>query len=125
MNQALMFAQQQLRQYESRCRSAAMTVANCRSIPEVVRAARIHEPPMLRGLTRGISAPKALHQAAVTRINELVDAQLKTLEAEPDLALRRAAVGKLHRSDWDFLRGTYASEWRRAEDASQRLLLRP
>lgn len=126
MNTAVnLHVQNLVRRYESDCSSAAARIRTLRSIEEVVRAARVSANPLIRSLVRSLPAHKALDGAASRRLDELIQAQLDDVELEPDVEKRKEILGRLRSRDWEFLRGDYAMQWRRADAGATRLIHAP
>jgi hypothetical protein len=93
---------------------------------EVVRATDVSVRPELRAMARNYPCYRRMKAAAERRLGQLLDEQLKALKALP-LAEAEALLSRYRRTDWQSLRGTYASLYQRGDRLGQRLLhdLRP
>jgi predicted metal-dependent hydrolase len=113
----LMMIQRAQRQLESDCSSARAT-----SMREVQHAGNVHAAGYIRSLPEARRAIQRLHDDATRKMDKLLDEQLQKLAACNTRAEMLAERGRLLTKEWGFLRGTYATVYRRAERDSARIL---
>jgi len=109
------FVRQQLQRLASQASSAAQRVRNARTLREVRDFAHVPMPGYLRVEARHLPEYRRLSSACETRARELVDANLKELEALADASAPAAdrlntvkqAYGVLVQNHWVFLRGEH------------------
>lgn len=112
----------ELRQVQSRCSMAKLQMHHASTLGELVQAQHIHVPSFVHALVRSDLAQ--VQHLLEQRATELIDAQLRELQALP-LAERKAAMGRLQRHDWNCLRGHLPQHYRRVEREAAKLLHTP
>jgi hypothetical protein len=109
------------RRLDGECQSAQMRVRRATTMAEVVRATSISVPPELRALRNNYPSYRQLKNAAERKLEELLDEQLKALKDGTLEQARQLFAGYQHR-EWQSLRGTYATLYRRGEIEARRIL---
>lgn len=120
-NTAVMVIEQRIRTAEADAARATSSVRQARTLQEATQAALVHLPAELRGLRSQIRGLTALRLVAERRLTELLRAQLDEVAKLP-LEQARKRLASLQMSEWQVLRGEWASVYRWAERESSFLL---
>jgi hypothetical protein len=130
MDATAFFARQQLQRFASLASSAALRVRTARTLREVRDWGHISMPGYLRVEARHLPEYRRLSSACEQRAKELVEANLKELEAVAKSELPPAervkalkqAYGSLVQNHWVFLRGEHPSILSNATRQAQSLI---
>jgi len=116
------FVQTLFTRLASDCSSARSRVRVAQTMRAVKHAADVHPNPMIRAYPQARQEVRKVHDAAETRMGELLDQQLQKLAACTSPEEIRAEYGSLMRNDWLFLRGEYSRTFVRADREFHRIL---
>lgn len=122
MDATQFFIAQESRKYEQNCRSAISQVRRASSMWEVKRASHVISPSVLRGMGHHCGAARDLRQEAASRLESMLNEQLKAAAALTSPDERKAYLGQLRLREWDALRGEFATLYRKADMEARRLL---
>jgi hypothetical protein len=106
---------------EADCQAAEMRIRGATSMSEVVRNTHVSVPPELRGVRNGYPGYRRMTSAAERRLEALLQEHLTTLKTG-SLEEAEARFARYQHHEWQALRGTYASLYRRGEMEGRRLL---
>ena len=103
------------------CSGAIMRIQRARQMAEAVRATNVTVPPEIRAVARVQPGYRRMLSSAETRLEQILKEQLEAMKSAT-LAEAEALFAQYRQKDWQALRGTYATLYRRGEIEGQRLL---
>lgn len=108
-------------QFDGDCQSACMRIQRAQEMREVVRATEVSIRPEIRAVSRSLPGYRRMLAAAEQRLEQMLKDQIAAMEAAT-LEGAEALYSSYRQKDWQALRGTYATLYRRGEIEGQRLL---
>lgn len=116
------FVQTLFTRLASDCSSARSRIRAAQTMRAVKHAADVHPNPVIRAYPQARQEVRKVHDAAETRMGELLDQQLQQLAACTSPEEIRAEYGRLMRNDWLLLRGEYSRTFIRSDREFHRIL---
>lgn len=115
MNPTVFFVRQQLQNLDSQCGTALARIGIARSMRDVKLACNVHAHSVVKPLADAKTLLRRVDQAAEQKLLQFLEVQMTELRSCATIDEFKAARGRLIRDQWEYLRGTFATIYRRAE----------
>lgn len=122
MNQTQQWLHIQTSRLESQVASATQQIARATTMEAVIRASHVSIPVELRGIRNSLPSVRRLNSDVTRRLQVLLDAQLKSLEACSTADECKNLRGRYMSQDWQSLRGLHGNLYNQADRQSHAIL---